>query len=503
MVETQQDRMQIFEEKLQNKEYPECIITAQKLLESLKTMSQSDSAKIRIACYTAIGDANMGMKNFQEALRNYEKARRAAEDKYGVLAEESMLSIFKLEKAVRALSALEGGHDAKNILTNTVLLSAKSSEAASKLESGKHARTLQGLWAVALDKKIVRASNPFQLVIDTAIQTFTSSKAEEFLSRTSIVVSSVGLFGMLVYGFFWWATHPYTEVQNKVVHGDFVAQIQTHTKAKNQKWVFRPVDNVTALSWSQDGTADVTANSKVAKSKLPTVIYDGTPGSLLSVYFNVFTKKNLLLRWNGYAMQDQYSSTYYDILEPEDAVATKMYALRSTTYDFFKKHGRFPTPTERADLSYTNPFTKHSERVLAFGGKDNIGDLVAACKAQGVTPHPGLVVCVTANKRYLIGAFDRAKNPIQTPNANGFLSTGPNQKLSAPEAFDSLGGVVVFDKPVDQLFYLICAHTAFTWVLVFLLVGVVGPIFFLATRNWRNATRTSKVPPKPNTPATK
>jgi hypothetical protein len=497
MVDLQQDtRLKMFEDKLQKKEYLDCIETGAKLLDSLKTMDQNESAKLKIACYVAIGDGNFGLKRFPEALHNYEKARKLAEDKYGPLSDESMHTLFRLERALKALTSLEGGGDPKSILTSTVLLSAQSSDAAANLKTGKHARTLQGLWAVALDKQIVRGSNPFVSLFHWCLQMVGNSRVEEFLARTSIVVSSIGLFGMVVYALFWWQTHPYADVQNRIVHGDFATLNQTHCKTKTAKWTFRPFDTATTLTWSQDGTAEISNGPDDDRGKLPVVIYTDKPGSLLSVFGATFTKNNLLLRWNGYSMQDQYGTTYYDAYEPENTVAAKMSALRSSTQDFYRRHGRYPGANERSDTSYTNPFTKRGERIMAFAGKENIGDLASACKAQNVAGHPGMIVCFSAGpRRYLIGGFDRVRNPVQTANANGFLNLIPNQKTGVADLSDKILGLVVFDKPIDQVLYLICAHSAFAWVLGLLLVGAVGPALFLATRNWRTALRAKKKKP--------
>ncbi|MBS2002473.1 MAG: hypothetical protein JST44_13265 [Cyanobacteria bacterium SZAS LIN-5] len=495
MVDVQQERMQIFEEKLQKKEYSECIETATKLLDSLKTMDQMEAAKIKIACYLAIGDAYLGLKQFQDAVNYFDKARKLSEDKYGLLSDEAMIPIFRLEKALKAWTSLEGGGDAKNILLTSVLLTAQSSEAASKIEPGKHARTLQGLWAVALDKQIMRESNPFVVLYQTVVQKLTSSRLEEFLARTSIVVSSTGLFGMLVYGVFWWLTHPYPVEQYKIPHGDFRTLNAQHCKAKGQKWPFKTFDSNATLSWSQDGNGEISGTDIADRTKLPVAVYDGTPGSLATVFIVTYSANNLLLRWNGYAMQDQYATTYFDATEPENAVASKMYSLRSNTQDFFKRHGRYPGPNERGDLSYTNPFTKRGEGIRCFAAKENVGDLAAACKAQGISPHAGMIVCFTSGpRRYLIGGFDRAKNPIQTGAPNGFINIVPNQKSVSEELTDKIRGMIVFEKPIDQLIFLICAHTAFTGILFVLVLGAVGPALFLATRNWKTATRSKKPP---------
>ena len=104
--------MQIFEDKLQKKEFSECIETANKLLDSLKTMDQAETTKIKTACYIAIGDANLGLKQFQEAVNYFDKARKLSEDKYGTLSDEAMVPIFRLEKALKAWTSLEGGGDA-------------------------------------------------------------------------------------------------------------------------------------------------------------------------------------------------------------------------------------------------------------------------------------------------------------------------------------------------------------------------------------------------------
>lgn len=493
MVDVQQDRLQIFEEKLQKKEYAECIETANRLLDSLKTMDQTDAAKIKIAAYTAIGDAHFGLKQFQDAVFFYDKARKLAEDKHGSLSDEAMTPIFKLERALKAWTSLEGGGDPRSILTTTVLLSAQSSEAASKIEHGKHARTLQGLWAVALDKQIVKASNPFVVLAQTIVQKLTSSRLEEFLARTSIVVSSTGLFGMLVYGIFWWLTHPYPVDQYEVSHGAFRPVLAQHCKSKSQKWIFKPFDATTTLTWSQDGTGEISGTKNADKSRLPLTVYDGTPGSLANVFLTSFSGNNLLLRWNGYAMQDQYTTTYFDATEPENACAAKMYSLKSATQDFFKRHGRYPAANERGDLSYTNPFTKRSERILAFAAKDNVPDLDSASKAQNLTPHPGTMAVFTSGpRRYLIGGFDRARNPIQTGTPNGFINIIPNQKATPIDLSNKIGGLIVFDKPIDQLLFLLCAHTAYAGILFVLLLGAVGPALFLMTRNWKNATRSKK-----------
>ena len=500
MVDVQQDRMQIFEDKLQKKEFPECIETANKLLDSLKTMDQAEAAKIKIACYIAIGDANLGLKNFQEAVSYFDKARKLAEDKYGALSEEAMNPIFRLERALKAWTSLEGGGDAKSILTTSMLLASQSSEAASKIEHGKHARTLQGLWAVALDKKIVKASNPFVVLFHTIVQKLTSSRLEEFLARTSIVVSSTGLFGMVVYGVFWWLMHPYPVEQYKVQHGDFRVLNAERCKVKGQKWSFKPFDSSSTLSWTQSGNGEISGTDTADRTRVPVVVYDEAPGSLLNVFFTAYTINNLLLRWNGYAMQDQYATTYFDAAEPEFGVAAKMYALRNTTQDFFKRHQHYPGANERGDLSYTNPFTKRSESIRAFAAKEkeNISDLASAIKAQGVSPKPGMIVCFTSGKgRYLIGAFDRSRNPVQTGNANGFINIVPNQKTVPSELTNKIRGMIVFDKPIDQLVYLLCAHTAFTGILLVLVLGAVGPALFLATRNWKNATRAKKPAARP------
>lgn len=497
MVDVQQDRMQIFEEKLQKKEFSECIDTANKLLDSLKTMDQSEAAKVKIACYLAIGDAYLGLKQFQEAVSYFDKARKTSEDKYGMLADEAMIPIFRLEKALKAWTSLEGGGDAKSILTTSMLLGAQSSEAAAKIGPGKHARTLQGLWAVALEKQIIKESNPFVVLYQTLVQKLTSSRLEEFLARTSIVVSSTGLFGMLVYGVFWWLTHPYPVEQYKVQHGDFRTLNAQHCKAKGQKWPFKTFDSNATLAWAADGSGEISGTDDADRSKLPVAVYDGTPASLATVFFVTYSANNLLLRWNGYAMQDQYATTYFDATEPENSVAAKMYSLRSNTQDFFKRHGHYPGSSERGDLSYTNPFTKHGESIRCFAAKENVGDLAAACKAQGVSPHPGMIACFTAGpRRYLIGGFDRSKNPVQTGAPNGFINIVPNQKSTTEELTNKIRGMIVFEKPIDQLIYLICAHTAFTGILLVLLLGAVGPALFLATRNWKNATRSKKPAPR-------
>ncbi len=352
---------------------------------------------------------------------------------------------------------------------------------------------------MALDKKIVKASNPFVVLFHAFVQKLTSSRLEEFLARTSIVVSSTGLFGMVVYGTFWWLTHPYPVEQFKVPHDDFRPMIAQHCKVKGQKWPFKPFDSTATISYTQSGNGEISGTDFADRSRLPVVVYDEAPGSLINVFFNTYTINNLLLRWNGYAMQDQYATTYFDATEPESAVAAKMYALRNTTQDFFKRHQHYPAPGERGDLSYTNPFTKRGESIRAITAKDkdNIADAASACKAQGLTPHPGMIVCFLQGKgRYLIGGFDRAKNPIQTGNANGFINIVPNQKIAIPELTNKIRGLIVFDKPIDQMVYLICAHTAFSGILLVLLLGAVGPALFLSTRNWKNATRAKKPTPR-------
>jgi hypothetical protein len=496
MVDLQQNSgLQILEEKLQKREYLDCIELAKKILDGTQSADQQAAAKIKLACYIAIGDANFGLKRFQDALLQYERARKLAEEKNGALSEESMHTLFRLERALRALAELEGGGNTKNVLTSTVLLTAQSSEAASQLASGRHARTLQGIWALALDKKITKESNPFVSLIQTVMQKLGSARVEEFLARVSITVSVAGMVCMLIYAAYWWQTHPYPTVANPISHDDFRAVNQTHCPSKTLKWPFKTFDGASTLAWSQDGTAEFTGIGG-SHGRLPVVIYDGSPGSVCGVLFAIWTQNNLLLRWNGYALQDQNDTTYYDISEPENTVVAKIYALRNWAQDFFKKRGRYPSAADHNDLNYTNPITKHTERILLITGKENVVGLMEACKVQGIVPHGGMIVCVSAGPRkFLIGAFDRARNPVQTSNAHdGVLALNANQKPSAPPAANKSKGMIVFDKPIDQLSYLLCAHTAFAGILFVLLLGAVGPAIFLLTKNWRTALRAKKKP---------
>ncbi|MGH9549847.1 MAG: hypothetical protein ACRD3W_10750, partial [Terriglobales bacterium] len=63
--------MQVLEEKLQKREYFECIELGSYLLGEIRTKAQPDqiaAIKLKTACIIAIGDANFGLKQFQEAL---------------------------------------------------------------------------------------------------------------------------------------------------------------------------------------------------------------------------------------------------------------------------------------------------------------------------------------------------------------------------------------------------------------------------------------------------
>ncbi len=495
MVEMQQNSgLQILEEKLQKREYLDCIELGKKILDGTQAADPTAASKIKLACYIAIGDANFGLKRFQEALLQYERARRLSEQNYGALSEESMQSLFRLERALRALAELEGGGNTKNVLTSTVLLHAQSSEAASQLATGRHARTLQGLWAVALDKQIVRASNPFVTLIQTIMQNLGNARVEEFLARVSITVSLTGLVCMLIYAAYWWQTHPDPTVANPIPHGDFRTVNQTHCPSKTSKWPFKTFDNASALTWAQDGTAE-TSGAIGSHKRMPVVIYDGSPSSVWEVLVAIWTQNNLLLRWNGYALQDQSDTTYYDTSEPENIVVGKVYVLRNWAQEYFKKRGRYPSVADHNDLYYVNPITKRTEKILLINGKEPVGGLLEVCKAQGIVAHGGMIVCVTVPRKFLIGAFDRARNPVETSNAhNGFLALNADKKAAVSVTLGKSKGIIVFDKSIDQLSYLLCAHTAFAGILFVLLLGAVGPAIFLLTRNWRNALRAKKKP---------
>jgi hypothetical protein len=214
----------------------------------------------------------------------------------------------------------------------------------------------------------------------------------------------------------------------------------------------------------------------------------------------------LLLRWNGYSLQDQNGVVYYDSTEPEYVVAGKVYALESWAQKYFKDHGHYPAS---GDIAYVNPISKRPDKIITINSKDlNDKYLSDLCQNGGVSAHPCMIVCgASGPRKFYIGALDRMKNPIPLLGShNEFIVLAPSAKSTAAELSEALtrvNGIVVFEEAVDSFSYFVCAHTMLLFTCFVLLLGAVGPVIFLVTKNWRTTLRTSKKRPTVGEPSTR
>jgi len=503
MVELQPNiSLETLEELLRKREFLECIKLGNTMLQDPKLRSgQGAATDYKIACYLTIGDAHFGLKEFQSALNEFDKARSLAEHRYGPVSEEALKCLFCMERAIKAVAAMEGLSADTNIRTSTLLLEAEHAQGQSGQHPVlRHSRTLQGIWAVALEKQKGHGKNPLISLIEFVMNKLGSARVEEYLARICIVISSTGLGCLAIYTFFWCYLHPNPTAVNPVAHGDFRTINLAHCK-KGALWSFNTIvgDN-NSLGWMHDGRAQISETDVPSDKKLPVIICNRDPNTMLSALISSCTLNNLLLRWNGYALQDQNSVVYYDTSEPEFGVAGKMYGIANWAQKYFKDHGHYPTSSD-GSLNYSNPITKRPDKVLIITVK-NLKDkyLSELCQSKAVSAHPGMIVCGEFGPRmFFIGGLDREKNPIPVSNGhNEFLPLSPAQKSSAPELSEALtriNGIVVFEEAIDSFSYFICAHTMLLFTSLVLILGAIGPAVFLLTKNWRSAVRTTKKRP--------
>jgi hypothetical protein len=511
MMELQPDTsLETLHDKLSKREFRECIELGNTILQDAKVRSgQGAAADYKISCYLAVGDAHFGLKQFQEALNEYEKARKFAEERFGPVSDEALKCIFRTERAVKALTAMEGLSADTNIRAATLLLEAEVAQQANAPQRPvRHSRTLQGIWAVALEKQKSHGKNPLVSLVEFIVNKLNTARLEEYLARICILISSTGLFCMAVYTLFWCYLHPNPTAVNPVPHGHFQS-INSSRTHKGALWTFKTIsgDNNT-LAWSHDGKAQISETDVPGDTKLPVIVCNRSPGAMLAALVSSCTQNNLLLRWTGYSLQDQNGVVYYDSTEPEFAVAGKVYALENWAQKYFKDHGRYPTS---GDIAYVNPISKRADKIVTINSKDlNDKFLSDICQTgpAAASAHPGMIACgAVGPRKFYIGALDRMKNPMPLLGShNEFIVITPTTKSGAAELSEALtrvNGIVVFEEAVDSLSYFICAHTMLLFTSFVLVLGAVGPVIFLVTKNWRTAVRTTKKRPTVGEPSTR
>jgi hypothetical protein len=479
--------VQLLWQKLEKREFLDCIELANKLCETARTKQGVDSIKVQTACLVAGGDANFGLKRFERALDLYEQARQLTEEHFGLLSEESMHALFRMERGLNAIAVIEGSADPQDVLTMTLLLNSQiGTGTPSEMESELGDEELKELWQERLEKKVKAKStstNPFRLYVDALATRLASSSTEQFLMRIAIAACIVGGLSLAFYAFQWFQTHRQSTeylVNQDYSHTASLAKLRQLQKEKAIEFAL-PNSQKTVLLTSL-GDAQLVDRSTGRSRTLPVVIYDGSFLSHLSVLSMSWVRENLWVKWNGFALQAPNGMCYYDTAEPEYLTVKKMYALGGWAQEYFKKHSCYPSEEAALEeLRYSNPMTQHGERASLVDAKLDVGTIQAFCSAASIATHPGMIVCFRAGptkERFLIAAFDRSGRAIATPGStDGFLALRPSTSLPRPRSLDDANhveGLVVLERPIGEFWIFLCQHG---WVVA---IGCIAIMLLLA-----------------------
>jgi hypothetical protein len=203
--------VQLLWQKLENREFLDCIELANKLGETARAKPGADAIRVQTACLVAGGDANFGLKRFERALDLYVQARELTEQHFGLLSEESMQALFRMERGLNAIAVIEGSADPQDVLTMTLLLNSQiGTGTPSEVESELADQDLKELWQERLEKKAKAkntSTNPFRLYVDKLAMRLASSSTEQFLMRIAIAACIVGALSLAFYAFQWFQSH--------------------------------------------------------------------------------------------------------------------------------------------------------------------------------------------------------------------------------------------------------------------------------------------------------
>lgn len=159
----QETGLRLLNDKLAKGEFDRCIDIANSMLAALFS-GKSDSADLRqtqVQCLIALGDAHYGLSKFDDALDDYELARKARESYFDLLSDDAFEILYRIERVLNTLASREkisgADEDMKDLLTATFVTktaqnSNKLTELRSKISSDEE-RELTRLWAQGLEKK--------------------------------------------------------------------------------------------------------------------------------------------------------------------------------------------------------------------------------------------------------------------------------------------------------------------------------------------------------------
>jgi len=463
--------VQLLWTKLENREFLDCIELANKLLENARPIEGIESIKIQIASLLAAGDANFGLKRFEQALHLYINARELAEEHFGMTSEEAMQTLFRMERGLNAIALIEGAA-VKDVLTTTLLLGSLSLAGTSADHQSELADAeLKELWQERMEKKVNAkhgSVNPVALYFDAVGQRLASSATEQFLVRIAVAATVVGACSLTFYAFQW------MQQANRVraidysaseEYSDNVSLAKRHTKAK-QAIAFGLPNSSNSVLLTADGNAQMIDQTNGKSRSLPVLVYDGSPLSHCALLISSWLHENLWLKWNGFALQAPNGMCYYDTAEPEYAIVKKMYSLGGWAQDYFKRHKEYPTADSGLEvLGYSNPWTNRGETASLTDAKLDVGTIQTFCSTASIVAHPGMIVCFRAGPsrdKFLIAAFDRTGRAINTPEStDGFLSLRPFKSLPQAKSLDETNkaeGLILLEKPIDEFSIFLCKH---------------------------------------------
>ncbi len=477
--------VQLLWQKLENREFLDCIELANKLCETARSKPGADAIRVQTACLVAGGDANFGLKRFERALDLYGQARALTEQHFGMLSEESMQALFRMERVLNAISLIEGSADPQDVLTMTLLLNSQIGTP-SEVESELADEELKELWQERLEKKAKAkntGTNRLLLYVDALAMRLASSSTEQFLMRIAIAACLVGGISLAFYAFQWFQSH--RQSVDYLVNKDYSAttSLTKLRQQQNEKAIeFALPNSQKSMLLTSLGDAELIDRSTGKSRTLPVVIYDGSLFSRFSVLCMSWVRENLWLKWNGFALQAPNGMCYYDTAEPEYLIVKKMYALGGWAQDYFKKHSCYPSEGSAwEELRYSNPITQHGERAALVDAKLDVGTIQTFCSAASIATHPGMIVCFRAGpsrERFLIAAFDRSGRAITTPGStDGFLSLRPSKSLPRPRSLDDANradGLILLERPVDESSIFLCQHG---WVVA---IGCIAMMLLVA-----------------------
>lgn len=464
-------------EKLASADYQVCIEIANKMLSKLASLSLDldQEQAVRVSCVTSIGDAEYGLRNYEQALDCYERARQLVEGNQGPLSEQAMIILFRIERTLAAL-ATSG---------------APASVAAGGQEAGEE--KLEELWKGRIEsegtkvdekQKEVWQKNLRETVEFEPLEVSTAEKAQALLGKIAklgpgrLIDISLALSMVLIIsvGSYLFASSPHTIISSDNEGGDSLSL--RCQRAGADRVTLKSADFQSTMTLPLDGPAEFSHENE--RVSLPLYIFDGNPGSACGLALNSWIRSSFWLQWNGVALEAEDGRTYYEPKQSEWQMVTRVHDLTDWATAYFRSHNKvYPGAEIKADklLEYYNPLLSTTDKVLLADVSVDYCPLPELCQSAKIVPHPGLIVALRvlpAKNAFIIGAFDRRSKPMRvSTESDGYVILRDGRPATTKPYPKLLHGITLLDKPIDRFTLFLCRNGLLSWIFLFVL-GAIG-----------------------------